>query len=78
LVNRWSWVEEKTHVVLNEELKRLLVCPKCRGDLEFREDLSTIRCMSCRLSYPIVDDIPVLLVDQAKPLSEGAARPEGG
>jgi uncharacterized protein YbaR (Trm112 family) len=65
-------------VALSEELKGLLVCPKCRGDLEFREEQAAIRCLSCRLSYPIVDDIPVLLVDQAKPLSDGTARPEGG
>jgi uncharacterized protein YbaR (Trm112 family) len=65
-------------VPLNDELKQLLVCPKCRGELDFREDLSTIRCLACRLSYPIVDDIPVLLVDQAKPLSPSAGASEGG
>jgi uncharacterized protein YbaR (Trm112 family) len=62
-------------VPLSEDLKKLLVCPKCRGELDFREDLSAIRCFNCRLSYPIMDDIPVLLVDQAAPLSSSA---EGG
>jgi uncharacterized protein len=65
-------------VPLNDELKELLVCPKCRGELDFREDLSAIRCLTCRLSYPIVDDIPVLLVDQAKPLSPSTGASEGG
>jgi uncharacterized protein YbaR (Trm112 family) len=54
-------------VTLNMELKQLLVCPKCRGELDFREAQLEIRCAACRLCYPIKDDIPVLLVDQAKP-----------
>jgi LSD1 subclass zinc finger protein len=63
-------------VTLSNELKQLMVCPKCRGNLEFPEDQAAIRCLACRLSYPIVDDIPVLIVDQATPLS--SAKPEGG
>jgi uncharacterized protein len=65
-------------MALSVELKQLLVCPKCRGDLDFREDLASIRCAACQLSYPIVDDIPVLLVDQATPMSSTPSKPEGG
>jgi uncharacterized protein len=65
-------------VALTDGLKELLVCPKCRGELDFREEHSEIRCAACRLSYPIKDDIPVLLVDQATPLEPSARAPKGG
>ena len=50
------------------ELKEILACPKCKGELEFREDRQEIVCKSCQLVYRIEDDIPVMLVDEAKPL----------
>ena len=53
---------------LEKELKEILVCPKCKGDLDFREPQDQIVCAACRLVYPIVDDIPVMLVEEAKPL----------
>lgn len=53
---------------LNAELKEILVCPKCRGDLEFHEEKDEIHCLHCRLLYPIVDEIPVMLIDEARPL----------
>jgi uncharacterized protein YbaR (Trm112 family) len=50
------------------ELKEILACPKCKGELEFREDRQEIVCKTCQLVYRIEDDIPVMLVDEAKPL----------
>ncbi len=55
-------------MALNAKLKEILVCPKCRGELSFHEDQGEIHCAACRVSYPIVDDIPVMLIDEAKPL----------
>ena len=51
-----------------KELKEILACPKCKGELEFREEKQVIVCKTCRLVYRIEDDIPVMLVDEAKPL----------
>lgn len=56
---------------LNSELKQILACPKCKGDLEFHEDKHEIHCLHCRLVYEIKDDIPVMLIEEARPL-EGA------
>ena len=56
-------------MALNEELKQILVCPKCKGDLTFHEDRKEIHCAACRLVYAIEDDIPVMLVEEAKPLA---------
>jgi len=50
------------------ELREILACPKCKGELEFRDDQQEIVCKACKLVYRIEDDIPVMLVDEAKPL----------
>lgn len=48
------------------ELLQILVCPKCKGPLEHRPDELTLVCAKCRLSYPIRDGIPIMLIDEAK------------
>ena len=55
-------------MALAAELKEILACPKCKGELEFREAEKQIVCKACKLIYRIEDDIPVMLVDEAKPL----------
>ena len=55
---------------LAPELKEILACPKCKGDLVFREDRNEIHCERCRLIYEIRDDIPVMLIDEARPLEQ--------
>ncbi len=56
-------------MALSPELKEILVCPKCRGGLEFHEAKHEIHCTQCKLIYEIKDDIPVMLVAEAKPLT---------
>jgi len=53
-------------MTLPNQLLDKLVCPKCKGKLEYREDEDRLVCHSCRLSYRITDDIPVLLIDEAE------------
>ena len=53
-------------MALSEELLDILACPKCKGDIRLKEDQSGLICDSCKLIYPIKDDIPVMLVDEAK------------
>ena len=55
-------------MALAPELKEMLACPKCKGELEFREQEKRIVCHACRLVYRIEDDIPVMVIDEAKPL----------
>ena len=50
---------------LSQELLAILVCPKCKGDLEYRETEQSLDCPVCRLRYPIRDDIPIMLIDEA-------------
>jgi uncharacterized protein YbaR (Trm112 family) len=56
-------------VALSVELKDILACPKCKGEVEFREDEKRILCHTCKLAYRIEDDIPVMVIDEAQPLS---------
>jgi uncharacterized protein len=53
---------------LSAQLLAVLVCPKCKGELEYREDESSLLCHHCKLRYPVRDDIPVMLIDEATPL----------
>lgn len=51
------------------ELLDLLVCPQCKGDLEYRtEPAEALVCHACRLVYAVEDDIPIMLIDEATPL----------
>ena len=54
---------------INKELLDLLVCPKCKGEIQLKEDESGLVCEACKLLYPIEDDIPVMLIDEAKDVS---------
>lgn len=44
----------------------LLVCPKCKGALEYRREPEQLVCQACRLIYAVEDDIPIMLIDEAK------------
>ena len=52
--------------MLDERLLEILACPKCRGELEYREEENVLLCHECRLQYEIKDDIPNMLIDEAK------------
>jgi len=56
--------------MLDEKLLEILVCPKCRGDLEYRPQANQLICQTCRLVYRIEDDIPVMLINEAEPLQD--------
>ena len=54
----------------------LLVCPRCRGPLRYELTPESLVCERDRLRYPVRDDIPVLLVDEAESL-DAAEAPHG-
>lgn len=66
-------------MTLNAELLTIIVCPNCRGEVDYDEPQQVIECRECHYRYPVRDDIPVLLVDEAeKPAGDtGAHRPAG-
>jgi hypothetical protein len=50
---------------LSEKLLKILVCPKCREPLEYRAGENRLICASCGVAYPVTDDVPVLLIEEA-------------
>ena len=53
---------------ISQDLLDILVCPKCKGEIRLTENEDGLICDSCRLLYEIREDIPIMLVDEAKPL----------
>ncbi len=58
--------------MLDEKLLEILVCPRCKGELEHRTDPEELVCHECELVYEVREGIPVMLIDEARPL-EGAS-----
>lgn len=54
--------------MIKQELLDILACPKCKGPVQLTEKKDGLVCETCRLVYEIRDDIPVMLIDEAKPL----------
>ena len=50
---------------IDKELLAILACPKCKGDIKLTEKGDGLVCQTCKLMYPIKDDIPVMLIDEA-------------
>ncbi len=57
-------------MMISKELLEILACPKCKGPVELTEQNDGLVCNSCRLMYEIRDDIPVMLIEEAKKLAE--------
>ncbi|MBC8213706.1 MAG: Trm112 family protein [Candidatus Marinimicrobia bacterium] len=55
---------------LNKEISEILVCPKCKGDLEHEDESLHLNCVECKLLFPIKNGIPIMLVDYAESLTE--------
>lgn len=51
---------------IDAALLEIIVCPDCRAALRADEAASELVCTGCGLAYPVRDDIPVLLVDEAR------------
>ena len=51
---------------MDKRLLEILVCPSCKGPLLYKRAQAELICRACRLAYPIQDDIPVMLEDEAR------------
>jgi uncharacterized protein len=52
-------------MAISKELLEILACPKCKGDVHLTSEQDGLACDACKLLYPIKDDIPVMLIDEA-------------
>jgi uncharacterized protein len=53
-------------MAVSKELLEILICPACKGKVVLKEDASGLKCVECKRVYPIRDDIPIMLIDEAK------------
>lgn len=53
-------------MAIDQELLNILACPKCKGEVKLTEEGDGLVCEACKLKYPIKDDIPVMLIDEAE------------
>ena len=56
-------------MALSQDLLDILACPKCKGELRLAEKPDGLVCETCKLRYPIKDDIPIMLIDEAESIS---------
>ena len=52
-------------MALSKDLLEILACPKCKVDIRLTEKGDELICDRCKLLYPVKDDIPVMLIDEA-------------
>ena len=55
---------------MDNKLLELLVCPVTKGPLDYHRDTQELISRSARLAYPIRDGIPVLIENEARPLTD--------
>jgi uncharacterized protein YbaR (Trm112 family) len=53
-------------MAVSQDLLEILACPACKADVEVQPDGQALKCVECKRVYPIRDDIPVMLIDEAK------------
>jgi hypothetical protein len=60
----------RSPAMISPELLDILACPKCKGEVKLTEKKDGLVCESCRLLYEIREDIPIMLIDEAKKLDD--------
>jgi uncharacterized protein YbaR (Trm112 family) len=58
---------------MDARLLDILVCPICKANLEYRKAESELVCKPCKLAFPVRDDIPIMLEDEARRLPADAS-----
>jgi uncharacterized protein len=52
-------------MAISQDLLEILACPACKAKVELKADGKGLKCVQCRRVYPIEDDIPVMLIEEA-------------
>jgi LSD1 subclass zinc finger protein len=58
-------IKETPSVPVDAELLQILACPQCKTPVTLVKNGSALKCATCHRVYPIKDDIPVMLIDEA-------------
>ena len=60
----------RSRAMISQELLDILACPKCKGEVRLTEKKDGLVCENCKLLYEIREDIPIMLIDEAKKLND--------
>lgn len=60
------WIDYSPLMAVDPALLEILVCPECKAPVRLVKNGTALKCEKCRRVYPIKDDIPVMLIDEAK------------
>jgi len=58
---------------MDKTLLDILACPSCKGPVNYQKSAQELQCPNCQLAYPIRDDIPVMLTEEARSLADDNA-----
>jgi len=58
-------IREEFRMALDPVLLEILACPECKADVKLTADEKGLKCVQCHRVYPIKDDIPVMLIEEA-------------
>lgn len=64
-VNIYKITPRSDKMAIDAQLLEILACPKCKEDIKLTADENGLKCVKCHRVYPIKDDIPVMLIDEA-------------
>lgn len=56
--------------MIDKDLLAILACPKCKGPVKYKEDEEGLVCEACMLLYEIRDNIPVMVIEEARVLTQ--------
>ena len=68
-IKRYTYPTLIIETIMDKRLLEILVCPLCKSQLQFETNKHELICKADRLAYPIRDDVPVMLVEEARTLS---------
>ena len=69
-------LERSRPMAISPDLLQILACPACKARVELKPDGSALKCVQCKRVYPIRDDIPAMLIDEATIEDDEPARSE--
>ena len=69
-ITHFPKLKKEGTMAIDQHLLELLVCPKCKGEIRPTPQQDGLICDKCRLIYEIRDDIPIMLIEEAKPIKE--------
>jgi uncharacterized protein YbaR (Trm112 family) len=56
--------------MISQQLLDIIACPQCKGPVQYTVAQDGLVCLACQLVYAIRDGIPIMLIDEAKPLQQ--------